>query len=389
MRQILENPLKIREQIPEDLFIECVDSHGNIRLNKVREHFKKIDRSNIMDLCSLYKQWKNQHECLMLKYIDFRSEKESLVYVKASKRGNDVSAHRQNIKIGFLKNVRKDVQFFTQEEAEKGSALSNLLWVTQTCDSKLGSIHESWVHSGAAFNEYKKRLEKRFGKIRHFYTPEVYPNPEGASFGMVHNHCILVFEDYKFHPEPKLRTVDGKLTLSYRIREIAEFKEAGDWHSFVDVKAIKNANGLYSYCRKHIENTLQGESDQAVLNNAVMWFYRKKSYSMSHGFKNYWNEFITNMQVFRKTKQINFDGEVVSEGKWEFLGVGSMKRLKKDPNIWAGSLDPGAVQDELMLKPTVFSKSDSGWADSITREFAQIILNHRENLINEQISRKF
>lgn len=336
-----------------------------------------------MDLCAIYKQWKNQHECLMLRYTDFKTEKESLVYVKASKRGNDVSAHRQNRKIGFLKNVKKDVQFFTQEEAANGTALSNLLWVTNTSDSKLGSMDESWRKSGSALSKYFKRLEKRFGKIKHFYTPEVYPDLNGSAFGYSHNHLILVFEDYKFHPFPHLSEVDGKLTLSYRIREIDEFKEAGDWHSFVDVKAIKNANGLYSYCRKHIENTLQGESDQAVLNNAVMWFYRKKSYSMSEGFKNYWTEFITNMHVFRKTKQINLFGVDVPDGKWEFLGVGSMKRLKKDPNIWAGSLDPGDVQDELMLKPTMFSKSDSGWADSITREFEKIILNHREDLINE------
>ena len=82
--------------------------------------------------------------------------------------------------------------------------------------------------------------------------------------------------------------------------------------------------------------------------------------------------------------QVDFFGVVVPDGKWEFLGVGSMKRLKLDPNIWAGSLDRGVVQDELMLKSTVFSKKDSGLADSFTREFEKIILNYRDGLIEQK-----
>ena len=385
MKQILDNPLQIRDQIPEDLFVDCVDSLGNIRLNKVRSRFGSIDRTNILDLASIFKKWKNYDEALILKGTNRKTGKTKLVGVKASKRGNDVYARRQNKKLDFLKTISRDVEFFTQEDAEKGIAKCNVLWVTQTCDSKLGSIDESWRYFSPDTRLFLGSLEERFGKIKYFYTPEVYPNKEGDAFGRAHNHMILVFLEHKFTPFPWLVEKDGKLEFSYRIKELEEFKEAGSWHSFIDVKAIKNANGLYSYCRKHIENTLQGESDQAVLNNAVMWFYRKKSYCMNEGFRNYWVEFITNLQVFcKKTKQVDFSGNVVPDFSWEFLGMGSMKRLGMDPGSWTADLDPGLVQDELMRKGTMFvrSKDGSNGADCVVREIAQIILNHREDLIN-------
>ena len=386
MRQILENPLQIREQIPESLFIECVDSLGNIRLNKVRDRFGSIDRTTIMDLAAIFKKWKNADECLMLRKTDLRTGESKIIGVKASKRGNDVCSQRQNKKISFLKTISRDVEFFTQEDAEKGIAKANVLWVTLTCNSNLGSMDEAWRNLSPDSRLFLGSLEKRFGKINYFYTPEVYPNQDGSAFGYPHIHMILVFLEYKFTPFPWIVEKDGKLEFSYRIKEIQEFKEAGSWHSFVDVKAIRNANGLYSYCRKHVENTLQGDSDQAALNNAVMWFYRKKSYCMNQNFRNYWLDWITNLQVFcKKTKQIDFSGNVVPDFSWEFLGVGSMNRVGMDPGSWTAELDPGKVQDELMRKGTLFVRSNDGsnGADCVVREISQIILNHREDLINE------
>lgn len=295
MAQLLS---QLRE-IPSDVYVECIDSQENVRLRKARKVFLPLKQPQIDVLSAIYEKWFLTSEALILKGVNLRSGEISFVGVKAAKRGNDVCSKRQNEKIQFLRTLRKDAQFFSIEDAMAGKALANVLWVTLTFDSKLCSLHEAWLHLSPRISSFIEGLKKRFGDVQHFLTPEVFPDPSGEAFGYPHVHMILLFKEQKFRVFPWLeKNEEGRETLSYRIQERDAIREAGDWHSFIEIKALRNASGVVGYCRKHMENTIQGESAQSFLNNAVMWLYRKKSYSMSQDFRGCFNEFITTMHVF-------------------------------------------------------------------------------------------
>jgi hypothetical protein len=309
--------------------------------------FLPLNQDQIGVLSAVYEKWQLTGEALILKGTNLRSGEVCYVGVKAAKRGNDVCSRRQNQKIGFLSTLRKDACFFSMEDAFAGKALSNVLWVTLTCDSKLCSLDEAWRMLPVWISLFMERLEKKFGKVEHFLTPEVYPEPSGAAFGYPHVHMILLFKETKFRVFPWLeKDDDGRETLSYRVKEKDLIARAGSWHSFIDVKALRNAQGVAGYCRKHMENTIQGESAQSFLNNSIMWLYRKKSYSMSQDFRSCFSEFIRAMQVSGAC-QLDLFGNRVQEWRWEALGVGSMERLGMKPWIWSQPLDPGVVQEEL------------------------------------------
>jgi hypothetical protein len=58
---------------------------------------------------------------------------------------------------------------------------------------------------------------------------------------------------------------------------------------------------------------------------------------------------ITRLQdILRKTVQIDFDGNVVPDFVYYFVGIGSCSRLGMGDS-WTCELDRGKVQDELML----------------------------------------
>jgi hypothetical protein len=338
-------------EIPSDVYVQCVDSQENVRLRKARKLFLPLKQDQIEVLSAVYEHWECTAEALILKATNLRSGEVSFVGVKASKRGNDVCAKRQNEKISFLRSLRKDAQFFSMEDALAGRALSNVLWVTLTFDSKLCSLHDAWIHLSPRISSFLDGLKKRFGDVQHFLTPEVFPDQNGEAFGYPHVHMILLFKEQKFKVFPWMeKDEEGRETLSYRIQERDQIRDAGDWHSFIEIKALRNASGVVGYCRKHMENTIQGESSQAFLNNSIMWLYRKKSYSMSQDFRACLVEFITAMQVSGASFQLDLMGERVQEWSWEFLGVGSMERLGMKPWIWSQPLDPGVVQDELRRK---------------------------------------
>jgi hypothetical protein len=345
-------------EIPSDVYVECLDSQENVRLRKARKRFLPLKREEIGVLSAVYEIWELTHEALILKGTNLKSGEISFVGVKASKRGNDVCSKRQNEKIQFLRTLRKDAHFFSMEDALAGKALANVLWVTLTFDSKLCSLHEAWINLSPRISRFLDGLKRRYGDVQHWLTPEVFPEEfqedgetPAKGFGYPHVHMILMFKDQKFRVFPWMeKDEEGRETLSYRIQERDQLREAGDWHSFIQVNALRNASGVVGYCRKHMENTIQGESSQAFLNNSIMWLYRKKSYSMSQDFRACFVEFITTMQVSGACFQLDLFGERVQEWSWEFLGVGSMERLGMKPWIWSQPLDPGVVQDELRRK---------------------------------------
>jgi hypothetical protein len=341
-------------EISTQVLLDCVDSQNNVRLRHARRVFLSspggFTREKIPENAAVFELWSTTNEALILEGTNQLTGERCFVGVKAAKRGNDVCSKRQLKKLGFLKELRKDAHFFTLEDALAGKAKANVLWFTLTFNSGSCSLDQAWRNLSPEISRFLEGLKKQSGRIEHFLTPEVYPDPAGAAFGYPHVHMILLFRDSSFRVEPRWKPGEDGELLEYRVKEKFEIEEAGSWHSFIDVKALRNANGVASYCRKHMENTIQGGSAQAFLNNSITWLYRKKSYSMSREFRNCFIEFIRSMHVSGRLSQVDLFGNRVSEWSWECLGVGSMERLGMAPEVWSMSLDPGVVEAELRRK---------------------------------------
>ncbi|GAH76259.1 unnamed protein product, partial [marine sediment metagenome] len=138
---------------------------------------------------------------------------------------------------------------------------------------------------------------------------------------------------------------DKKLSLVYRIKEKYEFERQGKWHSFIDVKALSSMRAVWNYAKKHCYNAGFGSSDEASLNNAIMWLYKKKSFNMSGEFREKFIEFIKTLRSSKVVGQKTLDGVLLKDWIFSLLGVFSFSDLKisKDPPDWRFDVDPELV----------------------------------------------
>jgi len=117
---------------------------------------------------------------------------------------------------------------------------------------------------------------------------------------------------------------EGKLGFVFRIQEKYELEKQGKWHSFIDVKAISSMKGLLSYFRAHTQKASYGSSEEAILNCAIQWLYRKNSYSLSGDFRKVFFEFIKDLHDSKPgSLQYTLDGDVFDLWEWEMMGIRS------------------------------------------------------------------
>jgi hypothetical protein len=98
--------------------------------------------------------------------------------------------------------------------------------------------------------------------------------------------------------------------------------------------------GAVHYVKKYAKSVCYGESSKAVLNGAVAWLYRKKSYSLTRGFQGALHDLISAMRVRKRVFQQTLEGELLPIWIWEFLGIRSAAEVG-DPGggIWVLEFD--------------------------------------------------
>ena len=183
--------------------------------------------------------------------------------------------------------------------------------------------------------------------------PAPFPDENGKAFGYPHIHLVLLFEDSEFNVWRNWeQDREGKFGFVYRIQEKDELHNQGKWGAFIDVKAISSLSALYNYAKKHFFSSMDDE-----INNAVLWFYRKKSFIMSGVFREKLSSYIEFISTKHNSKpfQARLDGkEPFRVWVWECLGVFSSRRIGSvvdlgDPPCHFMSLDPGEA--DRLLNP--------------------------------------
>jgi len=299
------------------------------RLRGVRETFPgNLDPSSIGMVCSAYQEWVRFHEYLLLKGKSSSGEWSPPVAVLCSKRGNDEHARRLDRRLGFLDSGKlKGIRFFSANDFKIGHIVkTRLLWVTFTFDRKLGSIRDSWENDGYLFHKALERLKKHFNGMDHLAFPQPFDDPAGDAYGCLHRHAVLYFPNHEFDVVQRMVERDGRLQMIYEVKDERQDREiaiASGWHSFVDVQALSSMKGAVNYCRKYAEGALRSETEKGILTNAMGWFFKKHSYSMSHHFRAALSDLITqtSANLSRVEGQLTLQGDPVDVWVWHFYGV--------------------------------------------------------------------
>ena len=299
-----------------------------------RETMKGIlsyDKPDLSDIESRYLAWVNYTESLIFRRENIHTGERDYLGVKMSKRGNDVYHRRVRRSLADLEDL-PNVQFFNWKDRSKRQK-TRALFITLKIDSNLHRLDESWegiaecpacggqralgdftseavinvqgktyyrrVCCGGQrvreiggfnyyFNRFKANLRKKYGAFDMFRVWEAHKS------GYPHGHLIAIFHDQEFDAF----FYQG----SWRIQEKREIEEA--WpcgHS--DVEALASTRGGISYVAKYLGKLHRvGVTGQGVQADAgddmaslvsrtsartlsLMWIFRKRSFSLSKGFR--------------------------------------------------------------------------------------------------------
>jgi hypothetical protein len=293
------------------------------RLRPAKTFFRNLHVGDISLLTEAFKCWRDFDEYLVIKGEHRETGEKKFYGVKCSKRGNDVYGERTRKRLGFLKGA-ENLVFFKKEDFDcKKIVKTRLLWMTFSFDSKLCSLKDSWVEGEHYWNLMITNLRNKYGRIQVIKFPQASPWKQGEAYGYLHYHAVLLFQDHEFSVFPWM---NGEGKLEYRIHERDELRAQAKWHSFIDIKAISSMEGIHNYAVKHHENAGWGDSEEAVLNNAMCWLFKKKSYTISGDFRPVYSEFIRSMHN-SKAFQMTLDGEKLPVWVWSFVGIVSLVEL--------------------------------------------------------------
>ena len=392
MKQILVLDQKT-QNLSDDLINQISNCHGVIRLNKVRNLLGALTHDNIEVQKDIFLKWNMQVEKLILegtkndprKMIKVRiSSTESVVLdgfnpekiriaTKCSKRGNDVYYKRLLDRLHFLDRLREN-NFFSLSDFTKGEKVyGKALWFSLTFNSNLMSLNDAWKSISSQYNKWITNLRNKYGRIHALKFFQASPGKEGLAYGYPHIHVVLLFEDAKFEIFPNLETNKrtGIKDFVFRVKERDELKAQGKWHSFSDIKAIKSVNAILNYCIKHSEGTYQvinddGEINQeALLNSATTWYYKKRAFSVSGKFAEKLTDLIHYMHN-SKTFHSRIDGftspnwgnhggsyggDSIPCWSWKSFGVRSVEELVSaglDPTKWVNRIEDPVVWQKIV-----------------------------------------
>jgi hypothetical protein len=238
---------------------------GSIRWWKIRSaYFDDIIDTDFVE--GLYLEWRDTDEYFMLNGIDASDHVVASVFVKASKRGNDVYISQLNSKFCFLDSL-PNIEFFM----DWGVQQTPMLFITLTVDTKQFSLNQSWFSISKSLNRFETLLRQKYGKFVKFRVWESHES------GYPHCHIVIYFHDKWFQVFDHF-TKDGKLT--YRIADkhrqaIREMWNMGN----VDIQGVQDTLGALSEVKKYITKNIW--SNKGNKTNAMLTLFHKQSYSIS------------------------------------------------------------------------------------------------------------
>jgi hypothetical protein len=257
------------------------------------------------------------------------------IAVLCAKRGNPVYQARVRKRLGWIQRTVKD------EDLEGDN--TRVLFVSLTYDPSLKSLNEAWETVGEDFNRFITALRQKYGKISYLRSWEAHKN------GYPHVHVVLIFHEYVFKTWKDFDEKEGRPI--FRIFEKREFEPY--WHSFLDIRAVKNLATVARYVEKRIIRGTEKDfldpqhREEGDLTLALCWVFRKRSFSISGNFQETLSDLIRKLHNSNKFEdlQATLDGEIL-EVVWIFIGVFTLQELKikpeKDPP-WVVEVDPKLI----------------------------------------------
>jgi len=333
-----------------------LNKNGVPRLDLAHFYFRRgIDLDLLIQL---YRYWRDFDERIVIKKSWWEGYEIKSVFkaVKCAKRGNDVYLYRMRKRLDWMEKV-ENVEFFSDAEACLRGAKSRLLFITLTYDTNRCSRYEAWLNIGKEYNRWISRVRRRYGRVSVFRVWQSMVN------GYPHVHAILLFHEYEFTVF-KYQSKEGLVT--YRVTNKEDL--AKSWHSFVDVCAVKSSRGAFKYAKRYLTKRRRERdandpnqkrlidyakpmyirgSHVTDLDYALMWLFKKRSFSLSGDFRKAYHDLIVHMRNsnFSRWAQVDLDGnEVNSEVWYEFIGVFPAKMLNIRVENWVVYLDK-AVYD--------------------------------------------
>jgi len=286
------------------------------------------------DVIAYWDLWRKQdtyivlqrEEEVIIKGIDdkeFTDYKVITKAIKCSKRGNDVYFFRVRNRLDDLLQICKENRKLIWKDED--GYYTQFLYLTLTYDTKRCNIREAWENIGKEWNRFLSYLKKKYGIISVIRTWESFEN------GYPHIHAIIYFFECAFRVIKYKRK--GKKYTEWRLygRDIKEEINRG-WHSFIDVQAIEDTKRLqyiFKYIIKDIKNNKKEEQKQKQT-LAMMWLFRKQSFSIS-------NDFIQELASYCHSNIVSdserLDPIMHNSNSWEFIGIFTAEELCiKDPS---------------------------------------------------------
>ena len=214
----------------------------------------------------------------------------------------------------FLRICEKNIKLIKKDE---DGYWSPILYLTLTYDQKRCSLDDAWKNIGKEWNRFLSYLKKKFGVISVMRTWESFQN------GYPHIHAIVYFFECRF------RVIKYKRKRFYEWRlyskQIKEEINRG-WHSFVDIQAIEDTNRL-KYIFKYIlkEQTKPQEQKKQIQTLAMLWLFRKRSFSIS-------GDFIDELYSLSSLPNDDLSESerldpIMHNSNWEFVGIFTASEL--------------------------------------------------------------
>jgi len=316
---------------------------AKIRLRTVRDLYNRglIGIDGIIDY---YHRWVIYDEYMLLQFDSVEPSLKKTgnrdvkyVAVKCAKRGNDIYSYRVKKSLFDIVNSLDNTVFFNSKERNFKTANTSALSFVLTYDPGLCSLSDAWLNVGKDFDAWLNNLRKKYGKISIFRTWEVCNN------GYPHINAILLFHDVSFSV--------FKYKEKFRIKEKSEFSKY--WHSFIDVQAVSDMKKSFfyitKYVTKYITKTMQTFDKKALLTLSMLWFFGKRSFSVSKGFVSQL-ECVKDLNKERldrnmhNSSQLSLIGEKLTKNTYVFLGIYSKATLEILNNPWTVEIPRLLVQ---------------------------------------------
>ncbi len=230
-------------------------------------------------------------------------EKRTFKVRRGVKRGDELYRRIVERRFGRLKRVvNRDCMFSMKD---RGIVHSNVLLITLTYDPKRISLSDAWERVGVDYNRWRALVRRQFGE---FNVVRVWESHES---GYPHIHVVAEF---------KVKVFRGRRLKKHYHPFGSDFDALiSAWsHGFSYVFLGNSTVGAFNYVGKYLTKSVSAKaSGKARLGLALMWLFRKRSFSISGAF---FKAYANLNKPLRQLKQALLTGGYREVPKWTLVG---------------------------------------------------------------------